>query len=58
MDLDFGSIWTWTLPLWGLFLIVLFLAGVLSDTVVLQEVPKLSGGAASKKVRFSLDGHK
>jgi hypothetical protein len=57
MDLDFGSIWTWTLPLWGLFLIVLFLAGVLSDTVVLQEVPKLSGGA-SKKVRFSLDGHK
>jgi hypothetical protein len=36
MDLDISSLWSWTLPLWSLFLLVLFLGGVVSDTVVLE----------------------
>ena len=35
MELDLSSLWSWTIPLWGLFLIVLFLAGVLAEGVVL-----------------------
>ena len=59
MDLDFGSLWSWTFPLWALFLIVLFLAGVLSETVVLQAVQNGGGsGSVSKRVRFSLDALK
>jgi len=50
MELDFSSLWSWTLPLWGLFLIVLFLGGVLSESVVLQGIAK-TGGA--RRVRFS-----
>ena len=35
-ELDLGSIWTWTIPLWGLFVLVLFLAGVVMEPQVLQ----------------------
>lgn len=49
--MDFSSLWSWTLPLWGLFLIVLFLGGVLTETVVLQGIQAGGGG---KRVRFSL----
>ena len=38
-DLDFSSVWSWTVPLWGLFILVLFLGGVLADP------PTLMGGA-------------
>ena len=51
MDLDLGSLWSWTIPLWGLFLIVLFLAGVVSENVIHQGQ---SGGSTMKRVRFSL----
>lgn len=34
-ELDFSSIWSWTIPLWGLFVIVLFLGGILADPPVL-----------------------
>ena len=59
MDMDFSSLWSWTLPLWGLFLIVLFLGGVLTETVVLQGLmpsgSAMSGGARPvRRVRFSL----
>jgi hypothetical protein len=65
MDLDFSSLWSWTLPLWGLFLIVFFLGGVLTESVVLQGLaPSVGGanptrgGARSKQVRFSLNTDK
>jgi hypothetical protein len=31
MELDISSIWSWTLPLWGLIVIILFLVGVLTE---------------------------
>jgi len=53
--MDFSSLWSWTVPLWGLFLIVLFLGGVLSERVVLEGEPVTRGGAReNRKVRFSL----
>jgi len=59
MDLDFSSLWSWTIPLWSLFLIVLFLGGVITDSTVWEAVADsapLKGGALSKKrVRFSLN---
>lgn len=55
-DLDLGSLWTWTVPLWGLLVIVVFLAGVLSESVILQSlpasIPTLAGGG-KRRVRFS-----
>ena len=53
--MDFSSLWSWTVPLWGLFLIVLFLGGVLSERVVLVGEPMKGGSlSALKRVRFSL----
>jgi hypothetical protein len=55
MDLDISSLWSWTLPLWGLFVIVLFLGGVLREPMVLT-VPGLvaaAGGGRGYKVRGS-----
>ena len=62
MDLDFSSLWSWTIPLWGLFLIVLFLGGVLTEPVVLEGLttldPVKTGGSRSRsverRVRFQL----
>lgn len=65
MDLDFSSLWSWTLPLWGLFIIVFFLGGVLTESVVLQGLAPSLGGAArggartgQRSVRFSLNTDK
>ena len=38
MELDISSLWTWTIPLWGMFVLVLFLTGILSAPVVLQGI--------------------
>jgi type IV secretory pathway TrbL component len=38
MDLDFSGLWTWTVPLWALFLLILFLVGVLSAPVILEGI--------------------
>lgn len=55
MDLDLSSLWSWTVPLWGLFLIILFLGGVLTQPVSLMALAPVRGGArGGKKVRFSL----
>jgi hypothetical protein len=59
MDLDFSSLWSWTIPLWGLFLIVLFLGGVLTEPVVLEGLESVKkGGSRSRsverRVRFQL----
>jgi hypothetical protein len=49
MELDIGSLWSWTLPLWGLFVIVMFLGGILSESQVIVGGPLLgvamSGGS-------------
>jgi len=62
MDLDFSSLWSWTLPLWGLFIIVFFLGGVLTESVVLQGLaPSPTRGGArtgQRSVRFSLNTDK
>ena len=55
--MDVSSLWSWTVPLWGLFLIVLFLGGVLSERVVLVGEP-MKGGGEAKRVRFSLPSGK
>ena len=58
MDLDLSSLWSWTVPLWGLFLVVMFLGGVLMETTVLQGLPTVLQGLPAKggarRVRFSL----
>ena len=57
MDLDLSSLWSWTIPLWGLFLLVLFLGGVLTQDTVLEGLPAMVGGGrrTTKSVRFASD---
>jgi hypothetical protein len=50
MELDISSLWSWTVPLWGLFVIVFFLGGVYIQPVVFQGMDPQNGG---KRVRFS-----
>ncbi len=45
--MDLSSMWTWTFPLWGLFIIVLFLGGVLISPVVLKGLPLSSKKSVS-----------
>ena len=52
MELDTSALWSWTIPLWGLFVLVLFLGGVLRAPVILQALPDHVGGA-SKRVRWA-----
>jgi hypothetical protein len=58
MDLDISSLWSWTLPLWGLVLIILFLGGVVTHPPIMQGLEKneftQEGGARKKRVRFAL----
>lgn len=54
MEIDFSSLWSWTVPLWGLFLLILFLGGVLTQPVVLegvQSVAGMSGGAIAQGMK-------
>jgi hypothetical protein len=61
MDIDFSGLWSWTLPLWALFLLVLFLVGVLNAPIIIQGImpavvpvvagASMIGGATSKKER-------
>jgi hypothetical protein len=49
MDLDLGGLWSWTVPLWGLFTIVFFLGGVLTSPISLPQLvpaaaPIMTGG--------------
>lgn len=39
MELDISSLWSWTVPLWGLFVIVLFLGGILSESQIIVGNP-------------------
>jgi hypothetical protein len=54
MDLDISSLWSWTIPLWGLFVIVFFLGGILTQETVLDALPIMTGGGGRRKnVRFA-----
>jgi len=52
MDLDISSLWSWTIPLWGLFVLVLFLGGILTQETVLDGIQH-GGAALKKRVRFA-----
>lgn len=38
MEIDFSSVWSWTLPLWALVAIVAFLGGVLTQPTQILPV--------------------
>ncbi len=61
MDLDISSLWSWTIPLWGLFVLVLFLGGVLKEpntmtafttttAAVAAATPVQAGGRRTRKL--------
>lgn len=53
--LNLSALWSWTIPLWGLFVIVLYLAGELLGTAPLigagVPVPMVGGGSKKSKQR-------
>lgn len=51
-ELDFSSVWSWTLPLWGLFVIVLFLGGILTQETTILAMPGMVGGGVRAKKRM------
>lgn len=53
MELDLSSLWSWTVPLWGLFVIVFFLGGIYIQPVLFKELG--SAEEKTKRVRFSAD---
>ena len=56
MDLDLSALWSWTVPLWGLFVLVLFLGGVLVAPTILEGLPgpvvAAQSGGSRKSVRW------
>jgi hypothetical protein len=54
VELDFSSLWSWTLPLWGLAVLILFLGGALTEEpdltrYVKPTAPSQTGGSRSHK---------
>jgi hypothetical protein len=47
LDLDLSSVWMWTLPLWGLFLLVFYLGGVLTVPTSIPSAAAARKGASS-----------
>lgn len=47
MELDLGGLWSWTVPLWGLFVLVLFLGGMMTAPIVLTPVAPTQAGGGS-----------
>ena len=57
MDLDFSGLWTWTVPLWGLFILVLFLVGILSAPVILEGIgPAITAVTSAPAVTAAATG--
>lgn len=56
MELDLSALWSWTVPLWGLFVLVLFLGGVLVAPTILEGMPVVAAstqsGGSRKSVRW------
>ena len=40
MEIDFSALWSWTLPLWGLAVLILFLGGALTEEPDLSRYVK------------------
>ncbi len=51
-ELDLSALWSWTIPLWGLFVLALFLGGVLLAPQVLEAIAP----AAAAVGAFAGDG--
>jgi hypothetical protein len=49
MDLDIGALWTWTLPLWGLFALILYLVGISISPAVIPDLSVTRGGGSNRK---------
>jgi hypothetical protein len=45
-ELDLSALWSWTIPLWGLFVLALFLGGVLLAPQVLEAIGPAAPAAA------------
>lgn len=56
MDLDLGGLWSWTVPLWGLFVIVFFLGGVLTAPVKISSVGAMLESAPIAPAAMMLSG--
>ena len=57
MELDLSSLWTWTLPIWSLILLVFFLVGVQTQEVVYPvHVGGATGGATGGARQDSVSG--
>ena len=64
--IDLSSLWSWILPLWGLFAAMLFLGGLYMGDVIIFAIPPIApvqpavepptsgGGNKKKQVRFSV----
>jgi len=48
MDLDLGSLWSWTIPLWSLILLIFFLIGVQTQELVFPVHTGGYTGSATK----------
>jgi len=51
MDLDLGSLWSWTIPLWSLIILIFFLIGVQTQDVVLPV--HIGGGLTGSPTKTS-----
>ena len=50
MELDLGGLWSWTVPLWGLFVLVLFLGGLMRAPITISALPDdLQRGGRSER---------
>jgi hypothetical protein len=47
-EIDFSSVWSWTLPLWGLAVLILFLGGALTEEPDLTRYVKPTQTGGSK----------
>jgi hypothetical protein len=51
MELDLSSLWSLTLPIWGLFILILFLGGVVTTPVILEGIEQAGGVRRTGKLR-------
>jgi hypothetical protein len=56
MDIDFSGLWSWTVPLWALFILVLFLVGVLNKPIILEGILPGAAAASAAATAVSIAG--
>lgn len=64
MDLDLTGLWTWTVPLWGLGALVLFLVAIMNSPVniittgngieLMSAATGMTGGGRRRSVKSSV----